>query len=81
MFGRQNERPATTLDEITAIKEDPLVRLREEITVTDAAIEEARGIVAALSGSDRAAFDRDLDGIRLDLDGIGDRCDDYERIL
>lgn len=81
MFGRQQEQPTVPTAEREAIKEGPLARLREEITVTDAAIKEAKGIVAALSGSDRAAFDRDLDGIRLDLDGIGDKCDDYERIL
>lgn len=81
MLSRQHENPAVQPEERVAIKEGPLARLRDEITVTDTAIEEARSIVAALSGSERATFDRELDGIRLDLDGIGDRCDDYERIL
>lgn len=81
MLGRQHESPAVPPEERVAIKEGPLAKLRDEITATDAAIEEARSIVSALSGSDRVAFNRELDGIRLDLDGIGDRCDDYERIL
>lgn len=81
MFGRQPEKPTVSIAERQTIMEGHLTRLRDKITMTEAAIKEARGIVVALSGPERTAFGKELDGICLALDGIRDKYDNFKHTL